>query len=175
MKDRHNTVGTKYYVSRFKADINNLKRTIDDALAYYDRSFGFMDEDTRFELKIVLNELLINAIKHGGKAGANRDGNTGADQGDKADTAHDGNADEICYVKIIAGMAADDCALLIIEDDGDGYDTTMLNKRRSTGGIEETGRGIFLVKNLCEDFMVNEKGNKVVINKKLRKAYNVGV
>ena len=153
MKERRNTSGAKYYVSRFQADINNLKRTINDALAYFDRSFNPMDETTRLELKIVLNELLINAIKHGSKAGA------------------------VCYVKIIAGMAAEDCAFLIVEDDGDGYDPAEVGKNHNgapRGGrldeIEETGRGIYIVKNLCEDFMVNEKGNKVVINKKLNKA-----
>ena len=155
MKDRRNFSGTKYYVIRFQADIVNLKRVIGEALEYYERSFNLMDEDTRLELKIVLNELLINAVKHGSKAGA------------------------VCYVKLIAGMIADDCALLIVEDDGDGYDTSAYKNRDGVrfGGelddIEETGRGIYLVKNLCEDFMVNEKGNKVVINKKLRRTVNV--
>jgi serine/threonine-protein kinase RsbW len=151
MAERHIAYGGKYYVNRFRADIKYLEHTISDALAYFDRSYCQMDEDTRLELKVVLNELLINAIKHGGKP------------------------DNKGFVKIVAGMAAEDCALLIVEDNGEGYDTALHNKRR--GGvpfngkldeIEETGRGIYIVKSLCEDFMVNEKGNKVVINKKLR-------
>jgi len=145
--------GYKFFTSRFKADIFNIKRAINDALAYYDRSFDMMDDSTRLELKIVLNELLINAVKHGGKAGAAN------------------------YIKAVAGMASDDRAFLIIEDDGDGYDTARSVKSRAgsafDGGIddiEETGRGIYIVKSLCEDFMVNEKGNKVVITKRLRTA-----
>ena len=152
MTERRGTTGKEYYVNRFQADISNLKRTINDVLAYFDRSYCQMDEVTRLELKVVLNELLINAVKHGGKSG-------------KKNT-----------VKVIAGMLTDDCALLIVEDDGEGYDTALLNKARCIAprsdkieDIEETGRGIFIVRNLCEDFMVNEKGNKVVINKKLHK------
>jgi len=151
MKDRLNPIETQYYVSRFRAEIVNLKSVIDEALAYYDGAFSPMDDDTRLELKVVLNELLINAIKHGSKAGI------------------------VCYVKIVAGMVSEDCALLIVEDDGDGYDTAAFKNRAGfpsgskLDDIEETGRGIYLVKSLCEDFMVNEKGNKVVINKRLRR------
>ena len=150
MMERCDITGNKYYVNRFQADISILKHTINDVLEYFDRSYCQMDEVTRLELKVVLNELLINAVKHGGKA------------------------DNKNYVKVIAGMTADDCAFLIVEDGGEGYDTELQGKTHSAAppsgnveDIEETGRGIFIVRNLCEDFMVNEKGNKVVINKKL--------
>ena len=152
MTERRDTTGIKYYVNRFQADISNLKHTINDVLAYFDRSYCQMDEVTRLELKVVLNELLINAVKHGGKT------------------------DNDNYVKVIAGIVTEDCALVIVEDDGEGYDTEQYNKNQNNivpngnmDDIEETGRGIFIVRNLCEDFMVNEKGNKVVINKRLRR------
>jgi len=144
--------GGKYFTSRFIANISNLKTAIDDALAYFDESFGAMDEATRLELRIILNELLVNAVKHGGKTDQSR------------------------YVKAVAGMASEDCAFLIIEDDGDGYDVEFLSKYRDIvafngnyDDIRETGRGIYIVKSLCEDFMINEKGNKVVVIKRLRK------
>jgi len=153
MTDKRLEVHHKYFTSSFKADIYNISRAVNGALAYYDKSFDRMDEATRMELKVVLNELLVNAVKHGGKSGA-------------------------CgLIKAIAGMATEDCAFLIVEDDGEGYDTDGLNKFHTDAlvegrieEVEETGRGIFIVKCLCEDFMVNEKGNKVVIIKKLRKA-----
>lgn len=152
IEERRLESGKKYFTSRFRADIYEIKLVISDALAYYDRAFGIMDDDTRLEMKIVLNELLINAIKHSG------------------------NADSSNYINAIAGMASEDCAFLIIEDDGEGYDTARINNDRHVKNysgriddIEETGRGIYIVKNLCEDFMVNEKGNKVVVIKKLQK------
>ena len=144
----------KYFNTCFKADINNLRRAINDALAYFDSMFTQMDDVSRLELKVILNELLINAVKHGGGRG-------GDDR----------------YVKAVAGMATDDCAFLIVEDGGEGYDASLVNEicraARYDGDfseIEETGRGIFIVKSLSDDFMVNEKGNKVVIIKKLRKS-----
>jgi len=143
----------KYYISQIKADIDNIKRIINDALAYFDRSYSRMDEGTRYELKVIINELLVNAVKHGRKAGA------------------------ACNVRVVAGLSAEDCAFLIVEDDGDGYDVARMNRFRGAGAaagniesVEETGRGIYIVKSLCEDFMVNEKGNKVVVNKRLRRA-----
>ena len=156
MTERHSANEKKYYVSRFQADFLNLKGVINDALAFYDSAYAYMDEASRLELKVVLNELLINAIKHG--CGPETD----------------------CYVKVVAGMIEEDCALLIVEDDGAGYDTARLCARRESdvydGGFddfEETGRGINIVKNLCDDFMVNEKGNKVVLNKRLHRAVAV--
>jgi len=153
MTERRIITSRKYYVNQFQADINNLKRTIDETIDYFDRTFIHMDEDTRLELRVVINELLVNAVKHGCKI------------------------DSVSSVKVVAGMLTDDCALLIVEDDGDGYDTAFLSGSRNRKAferdfcnVEETGRGINIVKKLCEDFMVNEKGNKVVINKKLRRA-----
>jgi len=153
MVERRLGTFNKYFTSSFKADIYNIRRAVNGALAYYDKSFDEMDESTRLELKIVLNELLINAVKHGGKPG---------DAG---------------QIKTTAGMANEDCAFLIVEDDGEGYDTTCIGRIVADAGAderieeaEETGRGIYIVKSLCEDFMVNEKGNKVVIIKKLRRA-----
>jgi serine/threonine-protein kinase RsbW len=142
-----------FYVCRIQADIKNLRGTVDGVLEYFEKVYGAMDESSHLELRVILNELLINAIKHGGKG------------------------DETRYVKVVAGMTNDEYALLVVEDDGEGYDSTLLTQCRAIGRsangilseaeIEETGRGIFIVKNLCEDFMVNEKGNKVVINKRL--------
>jgi len=145
-------VRANYYVNKFHADINVMKCTIEDVLAYYDGAFCGMDEETRTHLKVVLSELLINAIKHGVKGNSTR------------------------YIKVVAGLISEDVALLVIEDDGDGYDTAPLKRRRRAAPsgnrldeIDETGRGIQIVKSICDDFMVNEKGNKVVVNKKLHR------
>jgi serine/threonine-protein kinase RsbW len=171
MIKRRQTAGQNYYVSRFLADINNLRRAVNETLEFFEKTFFCLDDSTRYELKVVLSELLINAIKHGG--GKNGTGG---------------------HVKLVAGMTTEDCAFLIVEDDGDGYDTERVGRYRGGAygasaygagagggmgggvgvnildGVEETGRGIYIVKNLCDDFMVNEKGNKVVINKTLRRA-----
>ena len=146
-----------FYVRQIQASIDNLKETVDDAMDYFSKVYGEMGESTYLELKVVLNELLINAIKHGSKE------------------------DVAKQVKLVAGLTDGECALLVVEDDGDGYDVNLLEQCRKIGrninvsgseqddinSINESGRGIFIVKSLCEDFMVNEKGNKIVVNKKL--------
>ena len=149
------TEGQDYYTARFSADISNLKDVVDGALAYFDRKFSQMDEDSRLELKIILNELLINAVKHGGRN------------------------DPGCMIETTAGMISEDCACLIVEDCGEGYDAGSIQrigqKIRQDGcigdldEISETGRGILIVKSLCDGFTVNDKGNRVEIIKKLRK------
>ena len=140
----------EFFSDVFEADINNIRRIVPDVFNYYENVFGSMDDRTSLELKVILNELLINAIKHGGREGASHS------------------------VRLIAGMARGDCAFIIVEDDGEGYDTAGMGVNRAvaptTGRIdeiEETGRGIYIVKKLCDDFMVNEKGNKVVVLKNL--------
>ena len=148
-----------FYVCQIQASIDNLKETVDGALAYFSKMYGEMDESTYLELKVVLNELLINAIKHGSKEDATK------------------------QVKVVAGLTDGEYALLVVEDEGEGYDINLLEQCKRIGfqkhvpeseqddvsSINESGRGIFIVKSLCEDFMVNDKGNKIVVNKKLNK------
>jgi anti-sigma regulatory factor (Ser/Thr protein kinase) len=237
-----------FYVRKLQANIDNLRDIVGDIMSYYKNVYGDMSDSSYMELKVILNELLINAIKHGSKG-----------DGDK-------------FIKVIADLTADKYALLVVEDEGDGYDTSFIEQDEmvsygyvssyGSGGfgavapaapaspvapassassassaqvrvavmddaqpasrtaspgsnagagakadsdagitvpdadadagsdagiavsdadfsdglfadalfaIEETGRGICIVRNLCDDFMVNSKGNKVVIKKRLRK------
>jgi len=195
-----------FFVCKIQARIDNLRDTVNDVLEYYTKMYGEMSDSAYTELKVVLNELLINAIKHGSK--------------------EDGGK----YVKVVAGLADGERALVVVEDDGEGYDAARVqtgagrrkpkakakdfvaaaegaecalsacagaaagaaagaNAGLSAGGpavaadpgasavaaadpilsIPETGRGINIVRNLCDDFCVNEKGNKVTVNKRLSK------
>ena len=194
----------EFYLCKMQANINMLRDTIDEILGYFGKVYGCLSEETYFEMKVVLNELLVNAIKHGSK-----------EDGEKT-------------IRVIAGLAHDEYAFLSIEDEGDGYDTALSGQRKDkgvlgsessngsgdTGGASksgdigdadesgdtestdesgdtvgsgesgcsdddllkmcdfdnESGRGIFIVKSLCDDFMVNQKGNRVIVNKKLKRA-----
>jgi serine/threonine-protein kinase RsbW len=183
-----------FFIRKIHASIKNLRNTVNDILSYYEDVFGDISESSYTELKVILNELLINAIKHGSKE------------------------DEGKCISVIADLTADKYALLVVEDEGDGYDTSFIEGDNfsdygdpgaadgaeagasyagglgeSRGGadgpaqgellgdeaksamieallgIEETGRGIQIVRNLSDDFMLNSKGNKVVVKKRLRK------
>ena len=140
----------KYYVRNIQAKVENIRETVNDILDYFDKVYGQLNETTHFELKVVINELLINAIKHGSKE----------------------NEDK--YVKVAAVLKNNEYAQLVIEDEGDGYDTTNAGQYptdsaepESIEELSENGRGIFIVRNLCDNITVNQKGNKVIVNKKL--------
>jgi serine/threonine-protein kinase RsbW len=93
-----------FFIRKIQASIKNLRNTVSDVLAYYEAVFGDMSEATHTELKVILNELLINAIKHGSKE------------------------DEGKCINVIADLTADKYALLVVEDEGEGYDTSFIER-----------------------------------------------
>ena len=134
---------------RIPGDINCVAGAADDVLCYLTNVYGEMSECTLFELRVVLNELILNAVKHGVK-------------GDKSR-----------FIDIKAGITRDKSVLLLIEDDGDGCNYNEVMKNTDSNyyidlcDMKETGRGILIVKNLCEEVRFNKKGNRVLVKKKL--------
>jgi serine/threonine-protein kinase RsbW len=126
-----------------------MRGTVDDVIAFYAKGFGDLDESSHYELKVVLNELLINAIRHGCKSDPNRS------------------------VTVEAHLSKHGEASVVVEDDGDGYDTRSVGttivapRMDAIEDIAESGRGLAIVRSLCEYFAVNAKGNKVAVRKKL--------
>jgi serine/threonine-protein kinase RsbW len=113
-----------------------------------------MDNDLLFELKVVLNELILNAIIHGNKE------------------------DKDKFVEVNAAITKSNYFLLSISDEGEGYDYNFYLKKCSENkdvlcwnDVEEKGRGIKIVKSLCDNIRFNEKGNKVFVVKSLEKHY----
>lgn len=136
---------------------NNIPSILDeigivaaDLISCVQKSYGEMDEETVFDLKVIINEVLINAIMHGN------------------------NKDAAKSVKIDAGLTEDDSLFLIIEDEGHGYDYSEVckgHKSYVTNPFDmiESGRGMKIVKGLCEKVKVNKRGNKVIIFKRIGK------
>ena len=96
-----------------------------------------------FEIKVILNELLQNAIRHGNKEDSSKE------------------------VKIRAGID-NSFVYFIIEDEGKGFDINCNGQSESFMDIcdlKENGRGILIVKNLCDRVKYNSKGNKIVVLK----------
>lgn len=132
--------------------IERVGVTVNEVLSFLHRHFGALDEDTLFEVRVVLNEILLNAIKHGNR-------------GDKAK-----------HVKLSVGVTYNGFTYIVVEDQGEGYDCkagaaccTHIVDEEDIWGIKESGRGILIVHNLCDKVKVNDKGNKVVILKRLVK------
>ena len=131
------------------ASFDVLRGTVDDVIDFLARGFGELDEANHYELKVVLYELLINAIRHGCKGDARR------------------------QVTVEAHLTKRGEANVVVEDDGDGYDTLTVGidikdpRLEAIDDIAEGGRGLAIVRSLCERFSVNAKGNKVAVRKKL--------
>lgn len=138
------------YNCKIPGNINNVSCVVKDVVQCLQSVYGFIEECTLFELKVILNELILNAIKHGNKE------------------------DDSKFVKILVGLTKKDNAILLIEDCGKGFNYRCLMEMDQNDCIfddicemKETGRGILIVKNLSDRMKFNGKGNRVVIVKKL--------
>jgi len=137
------------YKYKMPSSIKNIGNTVKDVLSFLQSAYGEIDKCTLFELRVILNELILNAVKHGNLE------------------------DETKYVSIKAFLSNGDKALIVIGDDGLGYDyrsvlfNSINNNICNLSDIKETGRGILIVKSLCEKIKVNKKGNMVCVVKKL--------
>jgi serine/threonine-protein kinase RsbW len=112
-------------------------------------SYGQLNDCVEFELKVILNELIINAIKHGN------------------------NSDVSKKVKTSITISKSGFVFIIIEDEGEGYDYKCRVRNKDIAvnedfcDLKETGRGIVIVSNLCDKIKFNKKGNKVIVMKRL--------
>lgn len=140
----------KSYSCKIPANISYMSYVVNDILFYMQNNHGLADENILFDLKVILNELILNAIKHGSEE------------------------DNKNLVKIVAGIAKDNYIYLVVEDNGEGYNYNCLleNNQRlpcytDLTDLKENGRGILIVKNLCDKLSFNKKGNKVLVVKRL--------
>ena len=130
--------------------INRIGDMVADIIDCIEKSYGPVDGCTLFDLKVILNEIVSNAVKHG-----NRE-------------------DETKLVKVHARIDSRGYALIVVEDEGSGYDYSCLCRGHNpTDGnydicdFKENGRGIMIVNSLCDRVKVNARGNRIMVVKKL--------
>jgi CheY-like chemotaxis protein len=100
---------------------------------------GFDDDQMLSNLSVVLDEMLMNAYKHGNKEREDR--------------------------SITIRYAFDvDKLQITIEDEGEGFDTEqVIRELTSLERHQLLERGVFLLSILMDDFQYNEKGNAVTM------------
>lgn len=143
----------KSYKNKIPSDINIACITAKEIIDFFQNSISSLSECNIFELKVILNELIINAVKHGNKC------------------------DPFKFVNINAGICPRNYVYMIVEDQGDGYDyeTLMscsnegLNHEECLFDLKESGRGILIVRSLSDNIRFNKKGNKIIVLKKIHK------
>lgn len=138
------------YSNFVPSSISCIRIVTEDMIRSLQYKYGALNESTLFELKVILNELLINAIRHGNLEDENKN------------------------VKINAGIDVYGNLFIIIEDEGCGYDYCHTCNRlkpfcedTEPSNMTESGRGILILRSLCDKVKVNNKGNKIVILKKI--------
>lgn len=102
-----------------------------------------ISEETFANMMVCLNEAVINAIVHGNKQNPEKKVYVNAD---------------IERKKIIWTIA----------DEGDGFDYNNLADPTAPENLEKlTGRGVFILKQLSDQFIFNAKGNEVELHFKI--------
>lgn len=103
------------------------------------------DEADIFDIRLSLEEALINAAKYGNKLDERRN---------------------ISIDLTIAGNKV----TIAIEDEGEGFDHNSLpDPTKEENLLKPSGRGVFLIKHLMDRVEYNKKGNRITITKYLKK------
>jgi serine/threonine-protein kinase RsbW len=128
------------------AELCNIKTAVIKVVKHLKNIIPICDEEI-FDIRVILNELIINSIQHS--------------------EANDEN------IRIICGISEKKFLYLIIEDRGCGYnkEEVIICSSSIEGKInemKESGRGLLIVRGLCDKLKTNRKGNKVVVLKKLK-------
>lgn len=128
---------------------------------------GYLDDDARQELKLVLHEMLINAVEHG---------NLGITFEEKTRLTSEGISMADLIAERLAGnpeMAARRVHLsyrisaprthITIRDEGQGFDwrARLAKAAESQDNLLLHGRGISMSRNFCGNLTYNEVGNQV--------------
>ena len=131
------------YNRTIHSEVSLVGDLVKDALSFVKEN-EIKDEDILFEIKVILNELILNAIKHGNKHSAEK------------------------VVELTVSFADHKHIHIIVKDEGEGHDYRCIMNQHTSFvtapdicDMKETGRGIFIVKSLAESLKFNEKGNVI--------------
>lgn len=125
------------YMKVIKSDLQD----IDEAVSYVLQKLSdvIRDEETMFNIRIVINEIVINSYEHGNKCCKEKGIN----------------------LKICVNM---DCIHINVKDEGDGINYIF----NESGDINMTtsGRGLRIVKNLVDELEINNNEITAMIRTK---------
>ena len=101
-------------------------------------------EERIFDIKLCVEEAVRNAIVHGNRSDRNK-------------------------TVITTFTLQDDRVTIEVEDEGEGYDHTTLPDPTDADYImRNSGRGVYLIRKLMDSITFNDRGNKIVMAKKVR-------
>ncbi|WAM34115.1 ATP-binding protein [Caldicellulosiruptor morganii] len=137
----------------FSSDLQLIK-TIEKEILSFLIAEADLTSDELLEFKLIINELLINAVVHG-----NRE-------------------DRSKSVRVKVGIVDKKLSYIVVEDEGEGFNLENIFREYTpyvednrVENLYEFGRGLMIVSSLCERVKQNQKGNKIVALRKLKKEH----
>ncbi len=136
----------KTFSVTFESDLKNVKTIVKQLLSFIESSITVSKEELN-DLKLIFNELLINAVIHG----------------------NSGNTEKSVFLSVQIRLQG--IIYAIIKDEGQGFNymnyLKVLSSKNNT--IDENGRGILLACSLTDCIQFNEKGNQIMFCKRIYK------
>jgi len=103
------------------------------------------DESDTFDIRLCLEEALINAIKYGNKFDKNLD-------------------------VLVECSCSENKISISVQDKGKGFDYSKIpDPTKEENLLVGHGRGVFLIKHLMDELRFNEKGNRLTMTKYLKR------
>ncbi|HHT65605.1 MAG TPA: ATP-binding protein [Clostridiales bacterium] len=111
-----------------------------------------LSDNEEYEFRLILNELIANGTVHGNK--------------------------RLCNKSITARIEAVDkeTISITIQDEGSGFDYRSFFEKAypcDSNLYSERGRGLKLIKAMCDNIRFNHNGNQIQICKSIRKSYPI--
>ena len=133
------------YTCVFGSDVFGIRKVAEEAMLFIYGAIPKIRGDAAIETRLILNEALINAVKHGNEL----DENKKASLQIKIETAN--------------------TVVIQITDEGQGFDHRRLRKDLETMEtvLREDGRGMKLIYALSDKTTHNRRGNEITIYKKV--------
>ena len=129
-------------VMRINSHLSEINSVVEDIVKLLD-SFK-VDKPASFDIRLCLQEALINAIKHGNKNNNN-------------------------LPITITYSVAKDRFEVSVQDNGSGFDYKKIpNPTDNENLLKTSGRGIYLIKYLMDEVSFNKNGNKITMIKYLK-------
>ena len=137
----------KVFQVSFPSEFEMMKKPISRAYDFICKNEPRLNEDDKGDVKLVINELVANAISHGNRQ----------------------NKSKKVYLRV---KLEDDSVIANIADEGKGFDYRTYFSDKSSKvdwqQMRESGRGIKLAASLMDSIAFNSLGNEVKFLKKVK-------
>jgi serine/threonine-protein kinase RsbW len=137
-------VVTHLFKKSFFSDLFEAKRTAIEAIGFLREAFPLLHEDQAADLRLIFNELLMNAVVHGNRSDTNK------------------------KVSIEINIDGEHVHSRVT-DEGPGFDyrKTVMEWNAEDNLFDDHGRGVRLAYHMTDLFTFSEKGNVIEFYKRL--------